>query len=488
MSETLKKIPENIQKLILDNFFDAHIKMSTILEIVNKEYEEKMSLEELYDFLYEYEKQSGKKLRRSSSKVSEKLKQFIFNKRLIGVPYYIIIKELKDNGINISIQKARKICKEAFDDNGIEVTYKVHKKGMFVIVRENTINSFINDKGMKKEDIKEYFNNLGINLDIPYVYYKNEKYGVYEVINNHIKDIIYTSRKTGNSYRSIVNKLENLGIEISYETVRKNCKKFFKEKNEKEPKAKYSTIHIQKRKYDVPEIYKLRKEGVSYAEITEIIRAEKYPEISYETIRAIGKSEFRKRDEKEPNILLSYDLEKDSINKDILRLREEGKSYKEITRILNDNGNNINSSKVAYRCKKIFESLNRVDTFANHRGRKSEIEPIDDVIYTLRKNGYTDGRILEFLGKKGINISKKNLETRTIKIFKFHGERVPKGVIRKSKKGANITADNSKLLELIYKVAKEKNASKEQVDKFIKEVGEMYNTKLDVEYIDKERG
>ena len=32
-----------------------------------------------------------------------------------------------------------------------------------------------------------------------------------------------------------------------------------------------------------------------------------------------------------------------------------------------------------------------------------------------------------------------------------------------------------------------KKANKEQLDKFIKEVGEMYNTNLDVEYIDKER-
>ena len=45
-------IPENVKRIILENFTDANYPISSVLKMVNKEYD--MTIEELYAFLEQY--------------------------------------------------------------------------------------------------------------------------------------------------------------------------------------------------------------------------------------------------------------------------------------------------------------------------------------------------------------------------------------------------------------------------------------------------
>ena len=204
-----------------------------------------------------------------------------------------------------------------------------------------------------------------------------------------------------------------------------------------------------------------------------------------EAIRGYCKKIFKSKNESVPKKSPVYDTNKNQISKTIYELRKQGLTYKQIADELNKQGINVKPYTVAYRCKEINDMK-----YKFNRGRRVKIEPIDKMIYNLRLNRYSDSRIIEFLDKKGITISRANVIHKTNRIFKIKNEEVPKSIFRKnSKRVVKTNVDNKQIIDAAYKIAKKKKANKEQLDRFIKEVSKMYNTdlKVNIDYNEKER-
>lgn len=480
-------IPENVKRIILENFTDANYPISSVLKMVNKEYD--MTIEELYAFLEQYEEETGEVLIRSTKKIGQNVKDIIFELRLQGKAYYRIAGYLKDSGITLSTERVKKICERVFKERGmIEPDTKNNDSyKMIVIVKDSTID-YLKNKGMNDEDIKEYFKKYGVDINKPEKYYEEDKYGIYEVLNNYIFDYIYSSKKDGKSYRNIVNELYEIGIETSRESVRKHCKRIFNSKNEKIPPPINRNEELDKNNPYYSDVYELRKQGLTYKQIKDEINSKYDKNLSMEAIRGYCKKIFKSKNESVPKKSPVYDINKNQMSHTIYELRKQGLTYQQIADELIKQGINVKPYTVAYRCKVINEMEN--ENYKFNRGRRVRIEPIDIMIYNLRLNRYSDSRIIEFLDKKGITISRANVIHKTNRIFKIKNEEVPKSIFRKnSKRVVKTNVDNKQIIDAAYKIAKKKKANKEQLDRFIKEVSKMYNTdlKVNIDYNEKER-
>lgn len=480
------KIPENIKKLILDNIFDSHIRISTLLDMINKEFS--MTMEELYDFLYQYEKENKTKIIRAPSSISEKLKNEIYEQRLLGVSYAQISDTLRKSDIHISPAKVRDISELIFAEMNRDVPKadQKHRTGMNVLIRDSVIEKLKNTD-MKENEIEDYFRNFGIDINTPSKYNVEGKYGIYRVLDDKMDSFIYEEKKAGNSYRGIVTVLKEKGIETSYETIRKNSKRIFLEKNEKEPRASFLDASYKNYIYDSSEIYDLRKQGKTYNDIMNIINQNSDEKISYKTIRTICRESFKYRNETEIKKVYSFDFEKNPINKDIYELRKNGYSYREIAKKLREKDYYLDKGGVAYRCKKIFESKKEDNPCNAKGGRKRKIEPIDNIIYNLKINRYSDGRIQEFFKAKNINITKTIIKNRISKVFYIKKEQVPTSLFRRADFLERKEVNNKQLVEVFLDVVKKKNASKEQINKFAKEVSKIYNTDINVDFEKEDR-
>ena len=115
------------------------------------------------------------------------------------------------------------------------------------------------------------------------------------------------------------------------------------------------------------------------------------------------------------------EIEIEKVNNLIYRLRKNGWSYERIAKYLNDNNiASIKRSAVDKRCKKIF-------------AEKGEKEPTDsgkipvsrEEIYYLKKMGLKDSKIALYYNNKGIDVSDETIRRRVNEIFKEKGVEVP---------------------------------------------------------------
>ena len=475
-------IPKDVQEKIIFLFCNTNTKISNILEVVNKKMD--MSIEQLYDFLYNYMTENGEKLVRNGKSISPKIKNKVFELRKKGLPYYKISQSLSISGIKLGPNKVKEICKIVFAENDVEDPWLDDNKRRILVRLSDGIIDRLKSQGYNQKQIKEYFIKFGVDLSDPYKTYQNTEQNLYKISNNYLTEYIYELRKDGCSYNIIAERLYEEGIKISYESIRKISKNVFKEHNEIEAKAKYQ----KKNQISLlnEEIYELRKQGLTYLEISQFLET-KDIHISYETIRQYCKKIFKDKNEEEAKSKHTYDLDKDDINQEIYNLRKQGLSYNAIKDELEKRGIAIKKWTVAYRCQKIFEQKNESNDFSEQRKQVSK--STDETIYSLRKQGYSDIFIVDYLRQNGIQIGRKNVYRRMANVFKEKGEEIPKPSIRKKREICNNTLKNKsekELLNMIIAIGEKKKANQYQLKRFAKEVSKLYgkDINLNVAYND----
>lgn len=366
-------ISEEIKNKIIFLVENTHFKYSKIYEEVaqNEEFE----IDVIFEVLTEYEQKIGKKIKRPKKIIKELYYEELFNLREEGLTYDEISEYLSAKvGINISRNMVRYLVKEIYKSKGLDIP-------------------------------KAKSNLRRIKID---------------------EEKIYELREEGYSYEEIANYFRNEGIDLNSHTIDIRCKQIYKSKGKEEPKAKW------KKKNEISDstkekIYELRKKGYTYKKISEYL-AEQGIVIAIERICFICRIMFVERGEKEP--VVKKNTKRVNVDVDeILKLREQGFSYKKISEYFKQRGTTISIETVRKRCIEVCDS--------QKLKYNCEItsEELDNKIFELREEGIAYARIADMLKKQGIRISVLDVKKRCIKVYMEKGKKEPK---TKQKKRSNI--------------------------------------------------
>ena len=261
-------------------------------------------------------------------------------------------------------------------------------------------------------------------------------------LSEHDKEKILELHKEGKQVKTIVKKIFKNDITTdSYNLVYRVIEEFYKQKGETEFKREEWNLE--------EEIYKLRKERKSYAEISMIICAKGY-KIATALVDKLCKEAFRKRGEEDKYIDKLIKIEE--YNEEIYELREKGYSYKEISEILKSQGKLISPSAVTKRCYEKFDIS----------PKKTVTEELIDIcgeeIYELRKKGLTYEEISNILKEKGIQTSTSRVNVAYKKISE-------KKEIEKEKKKDINKFNKECLVKKILEIKKTRSISDEEIRK-----------------------
>ena len=430
-------ISKEVQDKIIDLFINTKLHIPEILQIVN--IDEKISLENIYDFLYEYRDEEGKMLKKNRIYFGSRMDEKIYQLKKEGKDYEEISKYLFEDGYRVTVDFVEHRCESIFRS-------KNEKSTQIESPRKNSINIFgkdIYDKVQKGESIgkiTEEYNQNGIKVSYYTVIsrYKaycrsigvNEKINKSKVVKKTKKDkkverkldgreeLIYRLRKNGYPYTAIREYLNQQGIDVSSETIRRECKRVFEQKGEFEPKY----IRLANDKY------------------------EEYYDIVYD-------------------------------------MRKQGYSYYKIADHLNKLNVNVTDKNVDMICKIVFEKYGeeepktKSDTARNVSNQR---------VYELRKARYSCKKIVQMLNDEGIQVSYGYLVDLCRKIFKEKGEKMPP-VRKYRRKNAEIAKVKNKkvLIDAMLKVAKKRKATQEQLKIFAKEISRYYEEDINFDLQEK---
>lgn len=232
----------------------------------------------------------------------EVYKEQVYTLREEGLSYLAIAEELEKQGIKVSQNTVRTICKDIYISKG-QTEPKASKS---------------------KKRIEE-------SQDI------NKK--------------IYELRKKGLTYLQIVEELKVQGINISRECVRKRCKELYEIKGKNEPE-------LIKRQVDNEQIYILRQQGLSYSAIAEELE-KRGIKISEYLVKKACKEIYTLKGEIEPETKKVKRKEKidenQELNETIYEMREKGLSYREIAKELELQEITVSIMTICRRCKELYE-------------------------------------------------------------------------------------------------------------------------------------
>ncbi len=226
-------IPDEIKNSIIDMFVNKNMKISKILKAIspNGEYQ----IEDVYDVLTEYKEKNNVVIKRTKMSLDdmEQVEKKIYDMRQSKLSFENITNYLNNRGINISIDDVKKKYKEYCKTTGVEE--RVNKQS-----------------GRKAKKISN--------------------------------DRIYELRMKRLSYEVIAKLLQDeTGIPVTWYAIRARCKKIFSQKGEEEPEVEPKNKG-NKPDIDDDEIVLLVHEGWSYRTITQYYQALGV-NVSYEYVR-----------------------------------------------------------------------------------------------------------------------------------------------------------------------------------------------------------
>lgn len=167
---------------------------------------------------------------------------------------------------------------------------------------------------------------------------------------------IYTQREKGLSYNQISKYFKDNGKELNWAKVRKTCKKIYTEKNKEVKKSLRENRYI----IDDEEIYILREEKLTYAEIAEFF-TNQGRKISHTTVRKRCKEIYNQKNEKE-NCKHRKSIGRQQIGDvEIYLKRLSGYSYKQIAEYFINQGKKITANTVRTRFIEINEDKDKKD-------------------------------------------------------------------------------------------------------------------------------
>ena len=175
-------------------------------------------------------------------------------------------------------------------------------------------------------------------------------------------------------------------------------------------------------KYD-DKIVDLRLQGLSYEKIKKTLLEEDGEIIALKTVQLKCKRLFKERGLTEPILIKgrrstwNIGEESEKLNERIFELKQQGKSYKNIVKILSEEGIETNLDKVSRLCRNIYAEKGKTIP------KVSETSPIDrDEMFTLSQKGYSNTKLLQVLHERGIeNITISRVNNIIKSIYEEHG-------------------------------------------------------------------
>lgn len=211
----------------------------------------------------------------------------------------------------------------------------------------------LRENGLTYKQIQDELQKIGKNISVSHIQVMSKS--MYEELGkeeaSYVSDeIIYNLRQKGLTYMEMEAELKKQGKRVSTSSLATRCKKIYKEKKEKMPKA--SSIKISDE-----EIFKLREKRLAYDGIVKHFE-EKGISVSITFIQRKCKQIYQEKGLKEPKPeYINSKLESD-FDKEIVRLREEeGLSYKEIAKAFPDK--KISRQGICNRYKRIENYNNK---------------------------------------------------------------------------------------------------------------------------------
>ena len=327
----------------------------------------------------------------------------------------------------------------------------------------------LSEEGLSDRKITQYFNEQGIKVN--YVTIKKRSKEIYkkkyeEEFNvkgrnrSQITDEeIYKLREEGLSYQIIERYFNEQGKKVSDVTIQKRCQKIYKEKGKKEPEVK------RKNKIEITdeEIYKLRKEGLSYLKIVRYF-SEQGKKVSDVTIQRRCKEIYEKKGEEEPKVKTENKIQ--ISDEEIYKLREEGLSYKKIAQYFNKQGKKVSDVTIKNRCKEIYEKNGKEEPKIDLRS-KNKIQISEEEIYRLREQGLSYKKIVQYFNEQGVKVSSETIRKKCKKMFGENGKEEPKIDLR-SKDKIQISDEE------IYRL-REEGLSHKKIAQYFNEQGKKVN-------------
>lgn len=363
------KISDDIQEIIIDLFCNTKLKVTDIIAIIDMQ--EKLTIEEFYEFLTQYsEKHPEKKIRRLPCDYSSNFDNYIYSLKKEG-------KTLKEIRLDL-LSKHIKIDR-------IFLTHRL--RGIYSSKREKAT------REKNKADIIKKNGNI-------------KKQGKI-VLSEDIREYIYNLKKNGHSYEDITFDLKKVyNIRISYEKIRTMCIEMFNEKNETLPYAdSFKTVN----KTVLKEIYDLRKDGYSYYAIQSIL-AQKGSDLSYYKIEKYGRILFKEKNEEEPPIKGS--VERIIPDEEIFNLKAKRLSCREIVRRLESENKKVSYNYVVEKCR----------TYTNKEKRAQENKKIE-IASSKMKNADNIKDIMLAVAEKR-NASQEELKIFAREVSKMYKARI----------------------------------------------------------------
>ena len=374
--------------------------------------------------MYKYKKERCRDLSRRKIEIRD---EEIYKLRNQGMTYKEIMEYFEKKGVKISIKTLSVRCKKIYKEKGQEEP-KIKNR-----INEATDEEIykLREQKMTYKEMMEYFEKKGVKISIHTLWVRCKK--IYKekgkdepkikrknMVKEATDEEIYELREQGMTYERIVEYYNTKGIKITHQAIGYRCKKIYKEKGEEEPKEK----EIKKRNSVTnEEIYKLRKQGMTYKEIAKYFNNKGIP-ITRVTIGKRCKKIYKEKGEEEPK---EKEIKKrNSVTKEeIYELREQGMTYEEIAKYFNNKGIPIAGVTIGKKCKDIYREKGKEEPKAK-KGKKERSDVTNEEIYKLREKGMSYGEIVKYFNDKGIQISLTTIWLRCKKIYEEKGQEVPK--------------------------------------------------------------
>ena len=300
--------------------------------------------------------------------------------------------------------------------------------------------------------------------------------------NSEFDKFIIDMKKQGKGFEEISKEVELKGIKLSKKMFSaryknslsgqekyKEVKKLNREREaESELQKKQRKLYLkeQRNKAIEEEIYRLRKNGSTYQEITKYFN-DRQIKISYEQVRQRCRRIFEKKGEPIPYYENARVNIPENISNEIFEQRNSGKTYFEIWQGMNEKGFDLTYYKVCKYCKMIYGELG-LDEPVN-LGRVKRVIPNEE-LYKLKKQGLKCTKITEMYNAQNKKVSYSYIVKTCRRLYLQEQNR-----IKQDENRLNIK-------DIMMKVAIKKKATQEQMKVFAKEVAKLYAIDLKVDY------
>ena len=288
-----------------------------------------------------------------------------------------------------------------------------------------------------------------------------------------LNEKIFELRQQEMSYQKIREALlEQFGETLDLRTIRKRSKEMFQDKGIDQPILKRgrkdSWNQGEKAKQINEEIFELKEQGYSYKNISKKLQ-EKGIDINEDKIGRLCQKIYKAKGKSVPKAGVLNLIDRDELYK----LSEEGLSDDKICEKLNERGIDITYSSLHNIMRKIYKEKGE----KRIGGRRQIIGVTDEELYNLRKQGKTIKEISEFYKSKGIDIGEASIYKKVKVIFEQKNEEMLKVREREPKK----IYPSEACKEKIYTLRQNRASIKEIKEKLLQED----NIKLSAHYIDR---